>query len=285
MRKLSIITLLFSISILHNSVFAQDRFANVEMKAQHLGGSVHMLVGAGGNIGVSAGPEGLLIVDDQYEPLAEKISKALDDIEKSDLKFVINTHYHGDHTGSNVYMREVRNATIFAHDNVRTRLAAKEDHKHAELPVVTYDAGVNFHFNDETINVMHFAKAHTDGDSIVVFKDANVLHTGDLFFRDRFPYVDLDGGGTVAGYILAVESILKMIPDDMQIIPGHGDLATKQDLTRFVDMMKETSAKVKALKIRGLTEDDIIEAGLGEKWKDWSWNFITEEKWIRTLYR
>lgn len=285
MRKLSIVVLLFSISGLINSTSAQDRFAEVEIKTQHLGGSVYMLTGAGGNIGVSAGPEGLLIIDDQFEPLAEKISNALDSIQKGDLKYVINTHYHGDHTGGNAYMREVRNATVFAHDNVRTRLTQKDDHKHAELPVVTFGVGVNFHFNDDVLKVMHFALAHTDGDSVVYFENSDILHTGDLFFKDRFPYIDIDGGGSVDGYIAGVDRIIEMISDDTKIIPGHGDLANKADLIRFVEMIKETSKKVKRHKVTGLTEDDIIDAGLGDKWKDWSWNFINEEKWIRTLYR
>ena len=285
MRKLSFVALLLSINAIFSSALAQDRFAKVEMQTQHLGGSVYMLKGAGGNIGVSAGPEGLLIIDDQFEPLAEKISKALDDIQKGDLKYVINTHYHGDHTGSNVYMREVRNATIFAHENVRTRLAAKEDHKHAELPVITYSQGINVYFNDEVLNVMHFANAHTDGDSAVYLNNADVLHAGDLFFNNLFPYVDIDGGGSVAGYIAGVEQLINMISDDTKVIAGHGELGNKADLQRFVEMIKETSQKVKRLKINGLTEEDIIDAGLGEKWKAWSWAFINEEKWIRTLYR
>lgn len=285
MRKLSLVALLFSISAICCSALAQDQYAKVEMKTQHLGGSVYMLSGAGGNIGVSAGPDGLLIIDDQFEPLAERISKALDEIHKGDLKYVINTHYHGDHTGSNVYMREVRNATIFAHENVRNRLAAKDDHKHAELPVVTYSQGINFYFNDDVLNVMHFAKAHTDGDSAVYFNNANVLHAGDLFFNNLFPYVDIDGGGSVAGYIAGVEQLIEMISDDTKVIAGHGELGNKADLQRFVDMIKQTSQKVKRHKINGLTVEDIIDAGLGEKWKDWSWAFINEEKWIRTLYR
>ena len=285
MLKPAIAVLLFTINVIFCSVSAQDKFANVEIQTQHLGGAVYMLTGAGGNIGVSAGPEGLLIIDDQFEPLAEKISSALDNIQKGDLKYVINTHYHGDHTGSNAFMREVRNATVFAHDNVRTRLVQTEQHKHAELPVVTYGVGVNFYFNDDTLNVIHFAKAHTDGDSIVYFNNADVLHTGDLFFNNLFPYIDIDGGGSVAGYIAGVEKLLGMISDQTKVIPGHGELANKADLQRFVDMIKETSEKVKRHKINGLTVEDIIDAGLGDKWKEWSWSFINEEKWIRTLYR
>ncbi|GAA0854054.1 MBL fold metallo-hydrolase [Aliiglaciecola litoralis] len=264
---------------------SQDRFANVEMKTEHLGDSAYMMVGSGGNIGVSAGEDGLLIIDDQFEPLAERISAALDDILKGKLRYVINTHYHGDHTGSNAYMREVKDATVFAHDNVRVRLSSKEDHKHSELPVVTYAQGVKFHFNGETLNVIHLSNAHTDGDSVVMFEKANVLHTGDLFFKDRFPYIDIDAGGSVAGYIAGVEQLIGMIGDDTKVIPGHGPLGNKADLQKFVDMIKQTSATVKQLKIDGMPVEDIIEAGLGEQWQDWSWAFINEEKWIRTLYR
>ncbi|WJG08984.1 MBL fold metallo-hydrolase [Aliiglaciecola sp. LCG003] len=285
MRIISLSALIIAAGFLSNLVSAQDRFADVEIQSQHLGGSVYMMTGAGGNIGVSAGDEGLLIIDDQFEPLAEKISNALDQIVKGKLRYVINTHYHGDHTGSNVYMREVRDATVFAHDNVRTRLASKPDHKHAELPVVTYAQSVNIHFNGETLDVFHLSYAHTDGDSAVYFKQADVLHAGDVFFKDRFPYIDLDAGGSVAGYIAGVEHLLTLVSDQTKIIPGHGDLANKADMQRFVDMIKATSAEVKQHKINGMTVDDIVDAGLDEQWKDWAWQFISEEKWIKTLYQ
>lgn len=276
---------LFAGAMLASPVLAQDRFASVEMKTEQLGDSVYMMVGSGGNIGVSAGEDGLLIIDDQFEPLAEKISAALDSILKGKLRYVINTHYHGDHTGSNAYMREVKDATVFAHDNVRVRLASKEGHNHVELPVVTYEQGVKFHFNGDVLNVMHLSNAHTDGDSIVMFENANVLHTGDLFFNGLFPYIDIDAGGSVAGYIAAVETMITMINDDTRIISGHGPAGNKQQLQAFVDMIKQTSAIVKRLKIEGMPAEDIIEAGLGEEWASWSWNFINEERWINTLYR
>lgn len=267
------------------AALAQDRFAEVEIKSQHLAGSVYMLTGAGGNIGVSAGEEGLLIIDDQYEPLAKRISAALDEIVKGQLKYVINTHYHGDHTGSNAYMREVRNSTVLAHENVRKRLAENEQHTHNALPVVTYAQGINLHFNGETINVSHLSVGHTDGDSIVLFEQANVLHTGDLFFKDRFPYIDLSAGGSVAGYIANVENIIAMIDDETQVIPGHGDLANRADLQRFVDMIKQTNAEVQHSKKAGNSVEQVVANGLNEKWKAWSWSFINEEKWIKTLYQ
>lgn len=264
---------------------AHDRFAEVEIKSTYLAGSVHMLTGSGGNIGVSAGKEGLLIIDDQFAPLAERISNALNEIEQGKLKYVINTHYHGDHTGGNEFMTEVRESTVFAHDNVRVRLAAKDDHVHAELPVVTYAQGVTFHFNGDTIKVTHLAEGHTDGDSVVYFESANVLHTGDLFFNKLFPYIDLGAGGNVNGYIKNVETMLSMINDDTQIIPGHGPLANKGDLKTFVDMIKATQAEVLAMKSAGLSLEKAIEKGLSEQWKSWSWSFIDEKKWISTLYR
>ncbi|MFQ3251087.1 MAG: cyclase [Glaciecola sp.] len=283
LQKTSIVLSLAA--LMSSSVFAQGRFDNVEVKAQAIGGSVHVLVGAGGNIGVSAGPDGLLIVDDQYADLAEKIATSLADISKEQTRYVINTHFHGDHTGSNAFFSKHKKATIFAHDNVRVRLSAGEETDPAMLPVVTYDKGVKFHMNGETIHVFHLANAHTDGDSAVWFEQPDILHTGDLFFKDWFPFIDLNSGGSVAGYIAAVETLLGMIDGGTKVIPGHGSLANKGDYERFLNMIKQTYAYVQAKKAAGMSEDDVVKAGLEEKWKSWSWNFITEERWIRTLYK
>jgi glyoxylase-like metal-dependent hydrolase (beta-lactamase superfamily II) len=269
---------------LTSSALSQDGFADVEISSQPVSGSVHMLQGMGGNIGVSAGAEGILIIDDQFAPLADKIATAIGEIAKTPMKYVVNTHYHGDHTGSNAYFKEVQNSTIFAHDNVRKRLADKEQHTHAELPVVTYQQGVTFHFNGDTIKVMHLPAGHTDSDSVVWFEEANVLHPGDLFFEGRFPYIDLDGGGTVAGYIKNATKLIGMLKGDTKIIPGHGSLATKADYQKALDMIIDTAAMVKSMKAKGMSVEDSVKQGLGEKYKAWAWNFITEEKWITTLY-
>jgi cyclase len=270
---------------LANSVMSQDKWDEVKITSQAVSESVHMLAGMGGNIGVSVGPEGILVIDDQYAPLAEKIAAAIGDISKQPIKYIVNTHYHGDHTGSNVYFTEVKGSTIFAHNNVRKRLAEKEDHTHAELPVVTFQEGVTFHFNGDTINVMHLPAGHTDSDSVVWFEEANVLHPGDLFFEGRFPYIDLDGGGTVAGYIKNVTKLISMLKDDTKIIPGHGSLANKVDYQKALDMLVDTAAMVKSMKTKGISVEDAVEQGLGEKYKAWAWNFITEKKWINTLYK
>jgi glyoxylase-like metal-dependent hydrolase (beta-lactamase superfamily II) len=264
---------------------ADDRFANVEVKAIPVAGSVHMLIGSGGNIGVSAGSDGLLLIDDQYAPLAKKIMATLSGISEKSPSYIINTHYHGDHTGSNAFFKENQGATIFAHENVRIRLANAKDANKAALPVVTYQDGIKFHLNEDTIHVFHLANGHTDGDSVVWFENADVLHTGDLFFKDMFPYIDLGAGGSVKGYIESVEDLLGRIDDDTKIIPGHGPaVASKSDLARFVTMMKETHSFVKAKKAAGMSEEQVLEAGLEAKWDSWAWAFINEERWIKTLY-
>jgi len=278
---LTAITTLFTVS----SSLAQDRWAKVEVTGQAVSGSVHMLTGSGGNIGVSAGADGILIIDDQYAPLAEKIATAIGDISNKQIKYIVNTHYHGDHTGSNAYFAEVKGSTIFAHDNVRKRLASKEAHTHGELPVVTYEQGVTFHFNGDTINVMHLPAGHTDSDSVVWFAEANVLHSGDLFFQGRFPYIDLDGGGTVAGYINNVTTLIGMLKEDTKIIPGHGKLATKSDYQQALDMLLDTAAMVKNMQAKGLSVEEAVKQGLGEKYHTWAWSFITEKRWITTLYK
>ena len=267
-----------------NPAKAQDRFADVEVKATAIKGSVHMLTGAGGNIGVSAGEDGVLIIDDQFAPLAEKIAAQLGALGSDKPKYVINTHYHGDHTGSNAFFHSHKGATILAHENVRVRLANDEKIKPEALPTITYEDGIKIYFNGETLHVMHLAVGHTDGDSVVWFEQPNVMHTGDLFFNGRFPYIDQGAGGNVEGYMDSVKQLLAKIDDETVIIPGHGDISNKQEYSAFLAMISETFNYVKALKQDGKTLDEVKAMGLDDKWADWSWNFINEEKWITTLY-
>lgn len=266
------------------SATAAPDFESVEIKPEQVGGPVYMLTGYGGNIGVSAGKDGILIIDDQFAPLADKIAKALDGIAQNKLRYIINTHYHGDHTGGNSSFKHSHDATVFAHDNVRVRLANDPKKSAEDLPVVTYEQGVKFHFNDDVIHVRHLPGAHTDGDSYVYFEKANIIHTGDIMFNKMFPYIDLDSGGSVAGYINAVEHLLSRSNDDTKIMPGHGVTASKQDLENFLTMLKETRKIVLNRKAIGDSLEEIVKQGLGEKWKPWSWVFISEEKWITTLY-
>ncbi len=266
------------------AAFSQDRFEKVQIEATALKGSVHMLTGMGGNIGVSAGDDGILIIDDQFAPLAEKIAAALGELGSDKPRYVINTHYHGDHTGSNAFFHSHKGATILAHDNVRVRLANDEKVSPDALPAITYENGIKLHFNGETIHIMHLESGHTDGDSIVWFEQPDVMHTGDLFFNGVFPFIDLKSGGSVKGYIESVKQVMEKIDDDTVLIPGHGALSNKAEYTSFLAMIEETFAFIKAQKAKGMNLEAITEAGLDTKWDKWAWSFISEDKWIATLY-
>jgi len=258
-----------------------DRFANVEVTAVPVAGSVYMLAGAGGNIGVSVGADGTLIIDDQFAPLAERIQAALDGIGGGKPKLVLNTHYHGDHTGSNAYFG--RTGTIIAQENVRIRLLGTENTDRAALPLVTYDDGVTVHFNDEQISLLHLPRGHTDGDSVVWFRSANVIHMGDHLFVDSFPFIDVESGGSVDGYVHNLETVLKIIPEDIRVIPGHGPLTDKAAIRRSHDMIEATRAVVREGRNEGLNGDAIVARGLPAEWATWGAGFVSEERWIRIL--
>ena len=257
-----------------------DRFADVKVTAQPVNGSVHMLTGAGGNVGVSIGEDGTLIIDDQYAPLSERIQAALDGLGGDKPRLILNTHVHGDHTGGNAHFGTT--GTIIAHDNVRIRLL-EGDPERTALPLVTYAERVTVHFNDETIELIHLPTGHTDGDSIVWFKTANVVHMGDHLFVDRFPYVDVGSGGTVRGFMRNLTTVLEMVPDDVHVIPGHGPLTNKAAISSSLEMLRATRNIVAEGIAEGLSEADIIAEGLGEEWASFGSGFINEERWIRIL--
>ncbi len=258
-----------------------DRFAAVKVISQQVSGNIYMLVGAGGNIGVSVGEDGTLIIDDQFAPLAERIQKAIDELGGDKPKIVLNTHYHGDHTGSNAYFGE--SGTIIAHENVRIRLANDTNITRVALPVVTYADRIRVHFNDDELDIIHMPAGHTDGDAIVWFKNANVIHMGDHFFRGSFPYIDIPSGGSVKGVIANLDRIIKMIPADISVIPGHGPLATVANLSESLDMLRATQRLVSESLAAGKSVEDIIASGLGSQWDGWGTGFINEERWIRIL--
>ncbi|MBA6328519.1 MBL fold metallo-hydrolase [Colwellia sp. MB02u-6] len=288
LKKLLVVpTTIFSVlvsavvsTLLSASMHAQE-MADADITVQSAAGGVYMLQGPGGNIGVLATEQGLLLVDDKFAPLAEKIEAAMKGIEDKALKYIINTHYHGDHTGSNQFFSH--KAPIFAHENVRSRLSSKTDHAVESLPVVTYKDGITIYLADEEIQLTHLPSGHTDGDTYVYFKKANVLHTGDLFFEIGFPYIDLESGGSVKGYLANVKYMLKNTPDDVVIIPGHGKLTDKSDMLAFATMMEFSINKVSAALAVGKSEQQILNEGMGEKYQHLSWAFITEEKWLKTL--
>jgi len=273
------------LTLLLNSLTAfSDDFDQVKITVVPAAGDVYMLQGAGGNIGVLATKEGLLLVDDQFVPLAKKIEKAMVKIADKELRYVVNTHLHDDHTQGNNYFSH--KAPIFAHENVRKRLvdknAANEQTKTA-LPVVTYQDGINIFLDNEQIKLAHLPNGHTDGDTIVYFKKANVLHTGDLFFELGFPYIDLGNGGSVKGYLDNVNYMLKHFPDDVVIIPGHGKLTNKVRLQEFATMISDSIKRVSKALAQGKNESEIVNLGVEDKYKKWTWSFIDEERWIKTL--
>jgi cyclase len=268
---------------------AQQDFSKVEIKATKVAGNIYMLEGSGGNIGVCAGDDGIVIVDDQYAPLANKIKEALKGISDKPLKFVINTHFHGDHTGGNVEFGT--EATIIAHENVRKRLqeggpppgGAKTASKGA-LPVITFDDKTTVHINGEDIRAVHFPHGHTDGDSVIFFKQANAVHMGDDFVTYGFPFVDVKSGGSISGMIAGDEKVLGMLQPDTKIIPGHGPLSTPAELRKFIDMLKETRAIIAEGMKQGKTVQQLKDEHVLAKFDNLGKGFIKTDAWIDTLY-
>lgn len=271
----------FLISVFSIHANAQDRFANVTIETVPVAGNVSMLVGQGGNIGVSAGSDGILIIDDQFAPLAGRIKAALEALGSDSPKFVLNTHFHGDHVGGNAEFG--LDSVIVAHENVRLRMEAG-DQPAIALPVVTYDDNVSMHFNGEMLTLIHVPRGHTDTDSVVYFEDSNVIHMGDHFFNGAFPFVDLDNGGSVQGYINNLEKVLSWIGDDTSVIPGHGPLATKSELLSFYNVVKDTSIAIRVMKSQRMTVEQIVAEGLGSEYESWGQGFISEEAWITTVF-
>jgi glyoxylase-like metal-dependent hydrolase (beta-lactamase superfamily II) len=269
---------------------AQQDFSKVEIKASPVSGNVYMLEGSGGNIGVSVGSDGILIVDDQFAPLADKIRAALKALGQGRLRFLLNTHWHGDHTGSNaVFGTE---ATIIAHDNVRKRLAEGSNvpgrgtppAAREALPVITFDQSLAVHFNGEEIRAIHYPKGHTDGDSIIFFTKSNVVHMGDDFFNGMFPFIDLSSGGDVDGYVKNVGDVIPKIPAGAKIIPGHGALATIDDLKAFHAMLLETVEIVRKQVKAGKSLDEVKKAGMPDKYKSWGAGFVNTDRWIQIVF-
>ncbi len=263
-------------------VSAQQDFSNVEIKTIPVAKNIYMLQGAGGNIGVSVGADGVLIVDDQFAPLADKITAALQKLNPGKLKFILNTHHHGDHTGGNAQLG--RDAHIVAHTNVRKRLGGDRPDGKEGLPIITFDESLSIHFNGEEITAIHVPPAHTDNDSIIYFRGANVIHFGDTFFSGRFPNIDLNGGGSISGYIQNVADAVQKTPADAKLIPGHGPLSTVKELKEFHAMLVETSAVVQKAIDGGKTLEQAKADGLPEKWKTWAAPTLGVDRWIEILY-
>ncbi|MFZ1011449.1 MAG: MBL fold metallo-hydrolase [Candidatus Sulfotelmatobacter sp.] len=270
-------------------------FSKVQMKVTKVSGNVYMIEGSGGNIGASVGDDGIVIVDDQYAPLADKIQAALKGITDKPVRFIINTHYHPDHTGGNAYFQ--KQAPIIAQDNVRKRLESggglgnggsihRENPAapHEALPIITFDHDITVHLNGEDIRALYFPAGHTDGDSIIFFPHSNVVHMGDDFVTYGFPFIDIEGGGSINGMIDGVAQVVSQLPPDVKVIPGHGPLSTLDDVRAYLTMLKETRAAVqKALK-EGQTLDQMKQAKLLDPWKKYSGEFVSQDIFLETLY-
>jgi cyclase len=239
---------------------AQQDFSKVEVKVETLAPGVAVLFGEGGNIGLSYGEDGNILVDDQYAPLTDKIIAAMKGIDPDPVKFVVNTHWHRDHSGGNENLGKT-GAVIVAHDNVRRRMSVEQFSKifgstpaspKAALPVVTFGEGVTLHLNGDELQVIHVRNAHTDGDSLVYWRKAKVLHMGDVFFHKMsLPFIDLESGGSIDGVIAAVRRALEIAAPDARIIPGHGPVATRADLEAYLAMLVDVRGKVAAAKAAG----------------------------------
>lgn len=274
--KLMFSALVVALSLAPRTMAQQD-FSKVQIQTVEVVPGVHMLVGSGGNIGVSSGGDGVLIIDDQYAPLTEKIRAAVSAISSAPIRFVVNTHWHGDHTGGNENMGGA-GAVIVAHENVRRRMSKEQISEFFKrttpaspkgaLPVMTFAEDVSFHVNGDELHVFHVDPAHTDGDSIIHWKGANVFHMGDLYFSGGYPFIDLESGGSIDGVIAAAEKVLALANDGSKIIPGHGPLSTKKELTGYRDMLKTVRSRIHSQVTAGKSLDEVKASRPTKDWDD-----------------
>lgn len=295
MRKISVLACLMglfvSIAWAHgdNSHFPQQK--EVTVKTTKIAGNIYLLQGRGGNIGASVGPEGILIVDDDYKQVSEKLAEALKALGSEKPRFIFNTHWHGDHTEGNLFFG--KDSVIVAHANVRKRLSqdntvfgeVTKAYPSYAWPMITYTKDMSVHFNGEEIKAVYYPNGHTDGDTVVFFTKSNVVHLGDDFFVGKFPFVDIDSGGSVQGLINNIASLIAEIPADAKIIPGHGPMSTLDDLKAYHTMLTDTSKVVQDAMKKKKTLDEIKKAGFPEKYKDWGTGFIKPDFWVETLYK
>lgn len=263
-----------------------------EITPEHVAGPIHMLTGNGGNLGVSVGPDGVLLIDDQFADMAKKIQGAIDQLAQDagldggSARFLINTHHHGDHTGGNEIFGV--QSTIVAHENVREQLLNRERGgamPAVGLPVVTYSDGLSLHFNGEEIRLVHLPEGHTNGDTVVFFTGSNVVHTGDLCFNGMFPFIDLDGGGSVLGYIKNVDEILTQTDAKTRFIPGHGKLASREDLQTLSTTLSTIVQLVAGAKQDGQTAVQMKSGKLLAEFESWNWQFVNADQMIDTVLR
>ncbi len=272
---------------------AQD-VGSAALTAVPVADGIYMLMGAGGNIGVSVGPDGVLLIDDQFAPMVPKIDAAIAELSDSPVRMVLNTHWHWDHTGGNEAYGTA-GALILAHDNVRRRMASRQysaffnretpPSPAAALPVVTFDQTLTLHINGDAITALHVPLAHTDGDAVVLFEKANVVHMGDTYFNGFFPFIDGERGGTVWGMVRAIDAILPRLDAQTRVMPGHGPLSDVAGLERFRDMLEDVAQRIQSLKDEGRTVEEVVAAAPTAAYDAvWGGGFIKPEQWVRLAY-
>jgi glyoxylase-like metal-dependent hydrolase (beta-lactamase superfamily II) len=272
----------------------EDRFKDTKIQTVPVADGIWMLVGEGGNIGVSAGEDGVFLIDDQFAPLTERIKAAIAGISDRPIRFLINTHWHGDHTGGNENLGK-EGVVIVAHDNVRKRMSQENfmaafnmtvpAAPKAALPVITFNDTVTFHLNGQEIRALHQEHAHTDGDSVLHFVQANVIHTGDIWFNGLYPFIDAASGGSVDGVIGAVEALLAVANPETRIIPGHGPVGDEKALEAYLTMLKDARGRVQKLIDAGRTLEEIQAAKpLADYDETWGKGFLKPENFLGVLH-
>ena len=272
---------------------AQEDFSKVEIKTEKIADGIYMMTGSGGNLGLAVGDDAVFLIDDQYAPLTPKIQAAIAAITPKPVQFILNTHWHGDHTGGNEKFAEA-GALIVAHDNVRKRMGSEqflaffkmrvEASPKRALPLVTFSTDVTFHINGDEVTAFHCPAAHTDGDAIVHFRRSDVIHMGDVHFNYMYPFIDNASGGSAAGVIAAVDRALALATDQTRIIPGHGPLASKADLQAYRDMLATVLGRIKAQMAAGKQMKEIIDSNPTREFDDkWGKGFIKADAWVNML--
>jgi glyoxylase-like metal-dependent hydrolase (beta-lactamase superfamily II) len=271
--------------------FAQSRFDKVEIKAEKLSDNMYVLFGSGGNIGVLVGDDGVLMIDDQFAPLSEKITAAIAKLSNKPIHYLINTHWHGDHSGGNENFAK-KGATILAHQNVRKRMSEGLTRSPERvtppaptiaLPVITFSEDMTLHFNGEDIMAIHVHNAHTDGDAQIYFPKNNVLHMGDTYFNGRWPFIDIQSGGSIDGYINALNHALFLVDDATQIIPGHGKMSNRKELMAYRDTLLTVRTRIKNALAKGQSIDEMKNGDILKEWPDYGSGYINDDTIIETI--
>ena len=286
---------IFICSLLLSAVtWSNDHWDSVQVTTVPVAAGLYMLMGEGGNVGVSVGEDGTFIVDDQYAQMTDKLSAAISDLSGAQPRFLVNTHWHGDHAGGNENFGKA-GAVIVAHENVRKALQieksiplfkmTKPPSPKAALPVITFKDEMSLHLNGDDLHLIHVANAHTDGDAVIHFTKANVIHTGDVFFNGFYPFIDTHSGGSIAGMIAGSKAVLDLADDNTRIMPGHGPLASKAELQAYHDMLVQAETNIQALKDAGKSLDQVVAAkptaALDAEWGD---GFLNADVWVGIVF-